>query len=205
MFLGSLLESHQERVVIKEITFQTLKSLVDFCYIASIKINTKNVLELLSASNMLQFDGIKQCCCNYLSTKLDPQNCLTIANFADLHTCCSLKESAIEFSMKHFRDVVKSEDFLRIPMEQMIALLESDTIVVSSELDIFDALVTWIKFDEKNRLENFATLFKLIRLIDLKPKLLGKRDSLFHQIFQRMNYKARLPLSHMNMALYMMN
>ena len=98
MFLSSLIESRQNDVIIKEMDYHVLKSLVEFCYASRIKIDSTNVLELLSAANMLQFDDIKQCCSEFLGNRLDATNCLTIANFADLHTCHSLKESAIEFS-----------------------------------------------------------------------------------------------------------
>ena len=174
MFLSSLIESHQNDVIIKEMDYHVLKSLVEFCYTSRIKIDSTNVLELLSAANMLQFDGIKQCCSEFLGNRLDATNCLTIANFADLHTCHSLKESAIEFSKRHFRQVIQSEDFLSINFEQMKQLLQSDVILVTSEIDIFHAVVTWTQADELNRLQNFNDLFQLIRFLDLPPKIIGK-------------------------------
>lgn len=174
MFLSSLVESRQNDVIIKEMDYHVLKSLVEFCYTSSIKIDSSNVLELLSAANMLQFDGIKQCCSEFLGNRLDATNCLTIANFADLHTCHSLKESAIEYSKRHFRQVIQSEDFLSINFEQMKQLLQSDVILVTSEIDIFHAVVTWTQADEMNRLQYFNNLFQLIRFLDLSPKVIGK-------------------------------
>eukprot|EP00111_Clytia_hemisphaerica_P016584 TCONS_00049137-protein len=172
MFLSNLMESSQNDVVIKEIDFNVLKSLVDFCYTSVIKIHSSNVFELLSAANMLQFDGIKKCCSKFLEGKLEPSNCLTIASFADLHTCHDLKDSAIEFSKKHFRQVIQSEDFISIPFDQIKTLLQSDVISVTSEIDIFHAIVTWIGADEVGRMSFFNDLFRLVRFLDLSPKVL---------------------------------
>ena len=174
MFLSTLIESRQNDITIKGVDYDVLKSLVDFCYTSSIKIESSNVLELLSASNMLQFDGIKHCCSEFLGHRLDPSNCLTIANFADLHTCGTLKDSAIEFSKRNFRQVIQSEDFLSVTFEQIKILLQSDVILVTSEIDIFHAIVTWTHADEDGRLQYFNELFQLIRFLDLPPKLIGK-------------------------------
>lgn len=174
MFLSNLMESHQNEVVIREIDFHILKCLIEFCYTSSVKIHSSSVLDLLSAANMLQFDGIKQCCSNYLAGKLDPHNCLSIAKYADLYTCDMLKETAITFSKKHFREVSQSEDFVKISFQQIQTLLQSDAISVTSEIEIFHALVTWIQHDESDRLKYFLDLFQLIRFLDVPPKLLGK-------------------------------
>lgn len=168
------MESHQSEVAIKEISSQILKCLVDFCYTSSVKIHSSNVLDLLSAANMLQFDGIKQCCSNYLAGKLDPHNCLSIAKYADLYTCDVLKETAIDFSKKHFREVSQSEDFVKISFQQIKTLLQSEAISVTSEIDIFHALVTWIQHDKGDRLKYFMDLFQLVRFLDIPPKLLGR-------------------------------
>ncbi|XP_057313441.1 kelch-like protein 20 [Hydractinia symbiolongicarpus] len=172
MFLGKLIESTKDQVHIKGISYTVLKSLVEFCYTASVKVDTQNALELLSAANMLQFEGIKQCCSNYLQTKLDAHNCLNISNFADLHTCYSLKESADDFSKTHFREVIESDEFLEIPVEQLKSLLANDAIEVISEKDVFDAAVAWVKHDEKSRKKYFTELLGMVRVTNLQPKIL---------------------------------
>ena len=174
MFLSSLIESTQDMIHIKSVGYSILKSLVDFCYTASVKVDSRNALELLSAANMLQFEGIKQCCSTYLQTMLDAHNCLNIANFADLHTCYCLKESAEDFSKIHFREVIESEEFLEISLEQLKSLLASDSISVISEKDVFDAAIKWIKTNEDERIQYFPELLGFVRLAQITPKVLGK-------------------------------
>lgn len=176
MFLSNLMESKQDGVSIQTIPFEILQSLIDFCYTATVEVNNENALELLSAANMLQFDGIKQCCCTFLQDQLDAENCLTIARFADLHTCYSLKQVAEEYTRRNFQDAVRTEEFFNLSFEYVKMLLSSDTIAVASEINVFHAIISWIQHDEENRKRYFYELFQLIRLFDVPPKLLGKLD-----------------------------
>lgn len=174
MFLGNLLESKQNCVEIQTIPFEILQCLVDFCYTATVEVNNDNALELLSAANMLQFDGIKQCCCTFLQEQLDADNCLTIARFADLHTCHTLKQVAEDYTRKNFQEVIRTEEFLKLSFEYVKCLLSCETIQVTSEINVFRALTTWIQHDEDDRKQYFYELFQTIKLCDIPPKLLSK-------------------------------
>ena len=174
MFTGNLMESTQDEINIKTISYDILKSLVEFCYTASVKVHSGNALELLSAANMLQFEGIKQCCCAFLQTKLDAHNCLSIATFADLHSCYNLKEDAEECSRIQFREVTQSDEFFEISLEQLKTLLAFDSISIISEKDVFDAALAWIQHDEQERKKYFPELLELVRLVNLSPKIIGK-------------------------------
>lgn len=187
MFASNLKESQTDEIKIQHIQYGILKSLIDFCYTASIKVQSENALDLLSAADMLQFEGIKQCCCAFLQTKLDIQNCLSLATFADIHTCQTLKETAEEYSRKHFRAVMNNDEFQDISFEQLKQLLSNDSLAVVSEKDVFDAAVAWISYDEKERKKHFYDLLKEVRLGNLTPKLIGKiceleKVMLYHKI-----------------------
>ena len=168
------MESQQNDVTIRMIPYDILQSLVDFCYTATVEVNDENALELLSAANMLQFDGIKQCCCTFIQEQLNAENCLTIARFADLHTCHSLKRVAEEFSYKNFQGVVQTDEFLNVSYEHIKSILSSEKISITSEINIFRAIVAWVQHNEEERKTYFYELFQLIRLTDIPPKLLGE-------------------------------
>lgn len=187
MFASNLKESQTDEIKIQYIQYEILKSLIDFCYTASIKVQSENALDLLSAADMLQFEGIKQCCCAFLQTKLDIQNCLSLATFADIHTCQTLKETAEEYSRKHFRAVMTNDEFREISFEQLKQLLSNDSLAVVSEKDVFDAAAAWISYDEKKRKKHFYDLLKEVRLGNLTPKLIGEicnleKVMLYHEI-----------------------
>lgn len=94
MFTTDMCESVQERISLKGIEFEAVELLVNFCYTSSIKITEKNVQNLLSVSNLLQFNTVIESCCGFLKNQLHPSNCLGIGNFAHHHGFSDLQNAA---------------------------------------------------------------------------------------------------------------
>lgn len=57
---------------------------------------------LLTAANLLQLTDVRDACCDYLQTQLDPTNCLGIRDFADMHGCLDLLNYAEAYIEQHF-------------------------------------------------------------------------------------------------------
>lgn len=57
---------------------------------------------LLTAANLLQLTDVRDACCDYLQTQLDPSNCLGIRDFADIHGCVDLVNYANTYIDQHF-------------------------------------------------------------------------------------------------------
>ena len=66
-------------------------------------------------------------------SRLHPQNVLGVRSFADQYMCSGLVESANKYLQKHFKDVVKTEEFLALKMTDVIDILGRDELNVHSE------------------------------------------------------------------------
>lgn len=174
MFTTDMCESVQERISLRGIEYEAVELLVNFCYTSTITITEKNVQNLLSVSNLLQFSTIIESCCGFLKNQLHPSNCLGIADFADHHGFSELKNAAQCYAEKHFLEVIKSEEFLNATFEQISSILKSDFLDVASEKEVFDSVIQWISHDECRRKRHLPEFLKDIRLALLPPKILGK-------------------------------
>lgn len=174
MFTTDMCESVQERISLKGIDYEALDLIVNFCYTSTITITEKNVQNLLSVSNLLQFSTIIESCCGFLKNQLHPTNCLGIGDFADHHGFYKLKNAAQSYAEKHFLEVIKSEEFLNATSEQISTMSKSDFLDVASEKEVFDAVLQWIRYDESRRKQHLPQFLKDIRLPLLPPKILGK-------------------------------
>ena len=174
MFTMDMCESSQERISLKGVNFEALDLLVRFCYTSTIEISEKNVQNLLSVSNLLQFNTIIETCCSFLKNQLHPTNCLGIGNFADHHGCSKLTVAAQNYAEKHFLEVVKSEEFLNATPDQIKKMLKSNFLDVTSEKEVFDSVIQWIRHEEFHRKQYLPEFLKDIRLPLLPPKILGK-------------------------------
>lgn len=80
--------------------------------------------------------GVKQACCEFLESQLDPSNCLGIRDFAETHNCVDLMQAAEVFSQKHFPEVVQHEEFILLSQGEVEKLIKCDEIQVQIWLGI---------------------------------------------------------------------
>ncbi|XP_065062029.1 kelch-like protein diablo [Rhopilema esculentum] len=170
MFTTNLKESAQDVIELKDITFLSLQTLVTFCYTSSIEISAETVFELLTAADMLDFTVIKDSTSAFLSSKLTPSNCMEISVFADLHNCQTLRSYSLKYAQQNFRHVTRTEAFLEATYEQVEELLSSESLGITTEKDVFEALMVWVKHDTAKREKRLSSLFKHVRLHLLPPK-----------------------------------
>nr|VZH91272.1 unnamed protein product [Spirometra erinaceieuropaei] len=172
MFTGELAESRQTEVKLHDLDPSAVETLVDFCYTSRIQVEEKNVQALLPAACLLQMTEIKNVCCEFLKRQLDPTNCLGIRAFADTHSCGDLLALADHFVHQNFLEVVESEEFLLLPLNQLVDLLSSDDLSVRNEEQVYLAAMRWILYDLSTRLPHLPMLLQHVRLPLLSPKFL---------------------------------
>jgi len=170
MFMSNLKERYQDVIELKNITFQSLETLISFCYTSRLEVPGERIFDLLTAADMLQFLVIKESTCVYISSKVTPSNCIEISVFADVHNCNALKEFSETFARENFRHVSRSEAFKEADFSQVYQLMSSPSLGITSEKDVFEAMMFWIKHDQDAREEYLASLLSLVRLKQLYPK-----------------------------------
>eukprot|EP00064_Thunnus_orientalis_P009011 superscaffoldBa00001111_g9034 len=130
---------------------------------------------LLPAAGLLQLNEVKKACCDFLSSQLHPSNCLGIRAFADLHACSQLLAQANSYAEQHFTEVVGSEEFLNLGMEQVSSLIASDKLTIPTEEKVFEAVIAWVNHDKDVRQEHLAHLMEHVRLPLLSREYLVQR------------------------------
>ena len=172
MFTGELQESRQKEVVIKDIDEHAMDLLVEFAYTSQIVVEESNVQVLLPAACLLQMTEIQDVCCEFLKRQLDPSNCLGIRAFADTHSCQDLLHFADKFTQDRFQEVIESEEFLLLPINQLIDIISSDELNVRSEEQVYNAIISWVKFNVADRRQHLALVLNHVRLSQLTAKFL---------------------------------
>jgi kelch-like protein 2/3 len=108
MFTG-FEESRQDRITIQNVDGNALQLLVEYVYTACVEVCDENVQLLLTASNLLQLTDVRDACCDYLQSQLDPSNCLGIKEFADMHGCVDLNNYAVIEKLFFFSKPILTE------------------------------------------------------------------------------------------------
>ncbi|CAG0879760.1 unnamed protein product [Darwinula stevensoni] len=172
MFTGELAESRQTEVTIHDVDEQAMDLLVDFCYTSQVVVEESNVQTLLPAACLLQLTEIQDVCCEFLKRQLDPSNCLGIRAFADTHACRDLLRFADKFTQHNFQEVISSEEFMLLPVNQLIDIISSDELNVRSEEQVYTAVMAWVKSNMAERRQNLPQVLQHVRLPLLSPKFL---------------------------------
>ena len=164
MFTGGMAESFENTVTLKDVDSRAIELLIDFAYTGKLDVTTDTVQSLLYASSLLQLSAIQKACSDFLLRQLHPSNCLGIRSFADAHSCSGLLQASEKYIHENFNDVVRNEEFLSLPMEELAALLSCEELNVDSEEDVYNALISWARQNVEERQTFLAELLGKIRL-----------------------------------------
>ncbi|XP_029418514.1 kelch-like protein 2 isoform X3 [Nannospalax galili] len=149
--------------------------LTEWYWLPAVLTSTPCLQVLLPAAGLLQLQDVKKTCCEFLESQLHPVNCLGIRAFADMHACTDLLNKANTYAEQHFADVVLSEEFLNLGIEQVCSLISSDKLTISSEEKVFEAVIAWVNHDKDVRQEFMARLMEHVRLPLLPREYLVQR------------------------------
>ncbi|NXF19557.1 KLHL4 protein, partial [Rhodinocichla rosea] len=171
MFTNDVREAKQEEIKMEGVDPEALKALVRYAYTGILELKEDTIESLLAAACLLQLSQVIEVCCNFLMKQLHPSNCLGIRSFGDAQGCSELLKVAHTYTMEHFIEVIKNQEFLLLPANEIAKLLSSDDINVPDEEAIFQALMMWVRHDLQTRQQDLGMLLSYIRLPLLPPQL----------------------------------
>ncbi|XP_070615981.1 kelch-like protein 4 [Erythrolamprus reginae] len=177
MFTNDVREAKQEEVKMEGVDPDALKDLVLYAYTGMLELKEDTIESLLAAACLLQLSPVIEVCCNFLMKQLHPSNCLGIRSFGDAQGCSKLLQVAHVYTMEHFTEVIKNQEFLLLPVGEIAKLLSNDDINVPDEESIFKALMIWVQHDLDSRQQDLGMLLSYIRLPLLPPELLADLEN----------------------------
>ncbi|XP_058035936.1 kelch-like protein 18 isoform X2 [Ahaetulla prasina] len=175
MFTNDMMECKQEEIAMQGLDPSALEALINFAYNGHLAIDQQNVQSLLMGASFLQLQNIKDACCSFLKERLHPKNCLGVRQFAETMMCALLYDAANRFVHQHFVEVSMSEEFLALPYEDVLELISRDELHVKMEEQVYEAALSWIRYDREQREAFLPELLSRIRLPLCRPQFLSDR------------------------------
>ena len=176
MFHSNMIEKAQAVINIQCVTSQSLQHVIRFAYSAETVVPFgEELFELLVAANMLCVRDIETQCLAYLGQFMDMENCVDILNVSEMVCCEELYMIAFNFIKNNFRYFVREPIFHYLAPHHLELLLSNDCLDVSSEADVFDAVISWTCHDTHARESLLPRLLSHVRLMLLSRKFLVDR------------------------------
>lgn len=164
MFTRKMSERNQATVEIKGVDFYSVQMLIQFSYTSQLTITDSSVQNLFLAADLLQFKWAKDSCVQFIMQQIDIANCLGVRALAERHSCKVMYEAATLYIMENFTKVTQTEDFHILSSGEVIELISHNEVKVCSEIEVFDACITWIKYNLEKRKCHLSEFLKVIRL-----------------------------------------
>ena len=92
------------------------------------------------------------------------RNCFWFRALALAHSFENLKETVIDFFLIHIAEASTYSEVFEFTFDELSKIFGSDELLVESEESVFEMLVKWLNNNAEDRNENFAALFKHLRL-----------------------------------------
>ena len=86
--------------------------------------------------------------------------------------CRELLRIADKFTQHNFQEVMESEEFLLLPVGQLVDIICSDELNVRNEEQVFNAVMAWLKYNVTERRQHLAQVLQHVRMPLLSPKFL---------------------------------
>uniref|UniRef100_A0A8R1HVH5 BTB domain-containing protein n=1 Tax=Caenorhabditis japonica TaxID=281687 RepID=A0A8R1HVH5_CAEJA len=164
MFTNGMTEMQKLTIEMQDLPRDSMEILIDYIYTDKIEITMDNVHQLIFTASILQMDHIVGACQDFLTTMITSQNCLALHQFAETYNCAKLITTTEDYAADQFDCIRKKSDFKAISFIHLKRLLNRSDLNVREEQDVFEAIVTWIDVDPKERLQYLPELFDTLRL-----------------------------------------
>lgn len=175
MFVGKMAESKQSVVKIQDIDENVLEKMIKYAYSGKITITVDNVQSVLYVASILQIENVANACSNFMKEHLHPDNCVQVHTFAMQHNRQQLIKYTQDFITDNFLAVSKTPEFMSMSAGDIDNILSSDKLNVSSEVEVFEAVMEWINHDKENRKQYLSKLVSKIKLPLINPRYLMEK------------------------------
>jgi len=172
MFTNNLTESNQEEVELKGCTYEAVEVLVNYLYTGKAILTEYNTQDVLIASSLYQVSGLYKLSYQYIIDRLSASNCLEAYSFSKRIFCEELKRKSFLMTTKYCRDIFLSDEFLNSAKDIVIDLLSSDDLIIDDEETVYEASLSWLAHDLKQRVCDITEVFSHVRMVLLKTKFL---------------------------------
>ncbi len=161
---------------IEGIEFDTLTAIVSFMYNEPIELTVQKTEKMIPASVNLTVPELTNMCKNFLLHKVehDISACIDIHNIAKSNSLTEIATRAWQVVVANFQELSKLTAFKEMSETDLQDYIRDEGLNVANENPVFEAVVTWVKHDIKNRKSHFENLMENIKLSHCSAEFLGE-------------------------------
>ena len=133
-------------------------------------LNGENIISFLSTANLLQLKEALYI--DFIKPFINKKNIFAFLRLSTVSSQRNLRKYLLSLIKHSFVSLSKTIEFNAIDYTFLTFIIQSSDLNVSSEIEVFEAVVSWIQYDEKSRKKFMCDLLKVVRLPLLSPEVL---------------------------------
>ena len=137
-------EAIDDKITIEDFEFDIINSLVNFLYTSKLEVTSDNVFAMYQASDLYEIETARNFCSQFLVDSLTHRNCFELFFAARLYTNKRLMNEIIKFISCHIDFISKSDGFLRLNIEDICQLFNSESFIFTSETELYKSILCWV-------------------------------------------------------------
>ncbi|XP_076009806.1 kelch-like protein 10 [Genypterus blacodes] len=154
---------------IDQVSPEIMRLIIEFAYIGSEEVNHTNVEELYIACDFFKVTGLMDACLRFMREHLSKENCIDIWQFTETFFCPTLNDDAFHLITQHFTEVCASSEFLKLSVQQLLKLIETDKLLAKDEMTVFEAILRWMDHSPEERTTYISQILPNVRLALMTP------------------------------------
>uniref|UniRef100_A0A2C9M7N6 BTB domain-containing protein n=1 Tax=Biomphalaria glabrata TaxID=6526 RepID=A0A2C9M7N6_BIOGL len=154
-FFSSLIRSNMKekqemKVDLQNIPMKTFQLILKTLYTGCELLTKDNVLKVWSAVHQLQIHFLVQHCEDFILENISLEILETYKKHAEFLQSERVSEGIFKYMLQNFMILRSTGAFLRLQFEDLLRLIESDSLVVTSEDLVLQSVYEWINFGESS-------------------------------------------------------
>nr|XP_020660982.1 kelch-like protein 12 [Pogona vitticeps]XP_020660983.1 kelch-like protein 12 [Pogona vitticeps]XP_020660984.1 kelch-like protein 12 [Pogona vitticeps] len=163
VFINSSNESQSGEIQLTDVAASTIHSLLDYLYTEELQFTPETAQELFAAASKLQIHPLKETAGRFLEKNISMSNCLSLYGLAHQYNYQVLIRASSDYIKQHFGPLSKQDAFLSLGYVALTDLISSDSLEVSSELDVYQVVRNWVESATSDRLPLLRELLGHVR------------------------------------------
>jgi len=133
-----------EQIVLNDVSADVFDKVLQFMYTGEAELSVKNVQQILRAADLMKLTELTTFCLDYLTNSISTHTCLRYWELAEQKNLASLALTCQRLCVKEFGNIRSSSALSSLSEKMMRDLLEDDELMVDSEVDVCETLMTWL-------------------------------------------------------------
>lgn len=160
-------------VILPDATPEATEALINYIYTNELTLTAENIESIIVCARQLGIKSALNFCQDFLYS-FNEDSVLFLLPIAQRQGFTEVAERMFGFINKSSLVMLQSVGFLQCEVHQVEWMISRDELVVSTELEVFMAVLRWINHNQSDRIKYAPMLIGCVRLIYISPEDLVK-------------------------------